>query len=374
MTEFGHALAKPADEVFRPQPDGTIDPAGEAGWFLQRERERRSLSLPDVAAETGIHESHLGGIEHGDLTKLPSRIEALKMVGIYGQYLGFDPEPLIVHYTEFLPSPISPAQTNGGRTPPPLSSATIISFTHALRRAPLQRVGRTIGSCLAVVVTFSAAVWFLVPGTPGGEVAAAIDPLPTASMAPEAGLATPPAPEGNVPINETPLTDDQIQLSAATADAASGAEPELEQAPEQRSLAELITRTIADGDAQGSAAHEEGTKKSGLGAEEVAEGSKEASPGRVVGEANTAARIVLRATGAVLIRIEDSLGNVVVSHSLAAGDRYQVPSRDDLVVVAGDGGLVNVEIDGVRRGTLGMPGEIVVGRPLRISTLLAGQG
>ncbi len=91
-------------------------------------------------------------------------------------------------------------------------------------------------------------------------------------------------------------------------------------------------------------------------------------------KSNNTARIVLKATGAVLIRIEDSRGNVVVSHTLAAGDRYQVPSREDLVVVAGDGGLVNVEIDGVRRGTLGMPGEIVVGRPLKVSALLAGQG
>ena len=187
MTEFEHASARPADEVFRPQPDGTIDPAGEAGWFLQRERERRSLSLPDVAAETGIHESHLDGIEHGDLTKLPSRMEALKMVGIYGQYLGFDPEPLIVHYAEFLPRPIAPAQTITTRTPRPLSSATVISFTHALRRGPLQRASRTIGSCLAVVVVFSAAVWFLAREHPARELAAGIDPLPTASVAPEQG-------------------------------------------------------------------------------------------------------------------------------------------------------------------------------------------
>ena len=59
---------------------------------------------------------------------------------------------------------------------------------------------------------------------------------------------------------------------------------------------------------------------------------------------------------------------------LAAGDRYQVPSREDLVVVAGDGGLVNVEIDGVRRGTLGMPGEIVVGRPLKVSSTAGRPG
>ena len=98
------------------------------------------------------------------------------------------------------------------------------------------------------------------------------------------------------------------------------------------------------------------------------------SLGRTVGEENAGARIVLKATGPVLIRIEDSRGNVVVSHTLATGDRYQVPSREDLVVVAGDGGLVGVEIDGVAHGTLGTPGEIVVGRPLKVSSLMDGSG
>ena len=75
----------------------------------------------------------------------------------------------------------------------------------------------------------------------------------------------------------------------------------------------------------------------------------------------------------MLIRIEDSRGNVVVSHTMATGDRYQVPSREDLIVVAGDGGLIDVKIDGVGRGTLGTPGEIVVGRPLTVSKLMDGQ-
>ena len=223
MTEIVDAPAVFAEAAFRPQPDGSIDPAGEAGWFLQRERERRGLSLEDITAETGIHESHLDGIEHGDLTRLPSRMEALKMVGIYGQYLGFDPEPLIVHYAEFLPRPISPARTAGNPTPRPLSSATVISFSHVLRRhGAFQRMSRTIGSCLAVVVVFGAVMWLMIPGTPGEEVTVAIDPLPTASVAPEAEPDPAALREAQVAIVETPMSDDRDEPAPATEPEAAG--------------------------------------------------------------------------------------------------------------------------------------------------------
>lgn len=358
MTEIVPAPAESSEEPFRPQPDGSIDPAGEAGWFLQRERERRGLPLADITAETGIHESHLDAIEHGDLTRLPSRMEALKMVGIYGQYLGFDPEPLILHYAQFLPRPITAAKPPGSPTPRPLSSATVIPLSHVVRRGPLQRMSRTVGSCLAVVVAFGLAMWFLVPGTPGEQVTAAIDPLPTASVAPDDGLDAEQSLAAQVSIVETPLSDDQPLPAPEPGPAA-------RQAGEQDTLAALIVRTLGQDDL------EEGPGLDEAGLSFPTESARE---GRNVGEENSAARIVLKAKGPVLIRIEDARGNVVASHTLATGDFYQVPSRDDLVVVAGDGGLVGVEVDGVGRGTLGTPGEIVVGRPLTVPTFLGGQG
>ena len=54
---------------------------------------------------------------------------------------------------------------------------------------------------------------------------------------------------------------------------------------------------------------------------------------------------------------------------LMAGDRYRVPAREGLVVIARDGGVLAYEIDGKERGLLGTPGEILVGRPLDIATL-----
>ena len=78
---------------------------------------------------------------------------------------------------------------------------------------------------------------------------------------------------------------------------------------------------------------------------------------------------MLRAKAPVWVRIEDAQGNVVMTQMLMAGDSYRVPSREGLVVIARDGGLLSYEIDGKERGLLGTAGEILVGRPLDIATL-----
>jgi cytoskeleton protein RodZ len=80
-------------------------------------------------------------------------------------------------------------------------------------------------------------------------------------------------------------------------------------------------------------------------------------------------RLTLRAKGPVWVRIEDSAGNVVMTQMLMAGDTYQVPDREGLVVIARDGGLLAYLIDGKEKGILGPPGEILVGRPLDVKLL-----
>ena len=145
---------------------------------------------------------------------------------------------------------------------------------------------------------------------------------------------------------------------------------------DQGGLAALIARTLKDNDELPPPEPEHTALPilPDLPVEELQTRGEGEVHGRIVGEKNAAARIVLEARGPVLLRIEDSRGNVVGSHTMTTGDRYQVPSREDLVVVAGDGGLVGVVIDGVERGTLGSPGELVVGRPLTVATLLDGRG
>jgi cytoskeleton protein RodZ len=142
VVSLDHEREDPALEstpFLRPKPDGDLNPAGEAGWYLQRERERRGLSVEQVGEATGIHPYHVEAIEMGDLTRLPERLEALQMVGIYGEHMGFEPEPLVTHYARFLPRPaVAPGKAHPAN-PGPLSSAKILRL---LRSRPALRHGK----------------------------------------------------------------------------------------------------------------------------------------------------------------------------------------------------------------------------------------
>src|SRR5262245_31000960 len=157
---------------FRPKPDGELNPAGEAGWYLQREREKRGLSLDQISEATGIHPYHVEAIEVGDLTRLPQRLEALEMIGIYGEYMGFEPEPLVTHYAAFLPRPQDAQGTAHPANPGPLSSAKILKFgkmpPFRIKSVP-GGAGGVIGSCFAAILLFATASWVMQPVAPTGE-------------------------------------------------------------------------------------------------------------------------------------------------------------------------------------------------------------
>jgi cytoskeleton protein RodZ len=359
--------------VFRPKPDGDIDPAGEAGWFLQRERERRGETLAAAAERCDIHPHHLEGIEAGDLTRLPPRIEALRMIGAYGAYLGFDPQPLVLHYAQFLTKPMKHSPAARATAPKPLGSAMIISFPARCARALSSGSGGVVASLLVAVGLFGAAIWALPqlggpdgvagPGAPGeiDLLAAPQDNRPVADIA-TADIATDLAadtgaetaaffermaetPVGSiVTVAESPLNDTADDETArADADRAAHGLP---------GLGDFISSKL-------SAVDETAPPAPALGGP---------GAGRIYGSENADARLVLKAKAPVWVRIEDQQGNVVLTQTLLTGDSYRVPNRSDLVIIARDGGLLTVALDGVEKGNLGAPGEILVGRPLAVET------
>jgi cytoskeleton protein RodZ len=330
--------------VFRAKPDGTIDPAGEAGWFLQRERERQGLSLESAAAVLGIHESHLKGIESGDLTRLPSRQEALAMIACYGGHLGFEPQPLIQHYARVLPRPVPIQRIAGHRPPRPLSSAKIVPFSKALKLAMSTRGLSIVSSIGGLALLMGVFVAVLSPDEQ--QIVTGIDPLPTAT------LDSKPDDNSAVRIKELPMTED---VSAAETE-----KPEPTDAFEGGldDLGPFIRQQI------GEQAEESEVPAKAQTNHKTDEPKREPLSGR----------IVLKALGPVWFRVEDARGNVIVSQTMHKGESYAVPDREDLVIIARDGGMIGYEIDGTDHGRLGTPGEIVVGRPLTVSKLLNTRG
>ena len=342
----------------RSKPDGDLNPAAEAGWYLQREREKRSETLESIGEAIGIHPFHLEAIELGDLTRLPVRLEALQMIGVYAQHLGFDPEPLVMHYAQFLPKPPVAPPANHPANPAPLSSAKVIRFGRlpALPKFTLHSfpggTGGIIASSLAAILLFAGTSYMLQPGpdmTQSDQVADEMEyPMPPGMSV------TQPA---DVAVTEEPMPDTE--------------QPGLTPAPEQTAGVGLdgLTAFLEQNPSVA------GQKPSTAPPQVTASIDKpaEAQDGRIFGEDTGKSRLVLRAKGSVVVRIEDTKGNVVMTQVLRAGDRYRVPARDGLVAIARDGGLIAYEIDGKERGVLGPAGKILVGRSLDIKSL-AGEG
>ena len=354
------AEAGAPEAMHPPKPDGDEDPLGEAGWYLEHERVSHGLSLDEAGEATGIHPYHLEAIELGAVTHLPERHETLQMIGIYAQYLGFDPEPLVAHYAALLPPPPLAAEVRHPANPAPFSSAKVLAFGR-LPKLPRFSVkslpkGGLVASLAGALLVAVAAGYLLMPGSqtakPDAEVAATApseaDPMPTASTGPEAA---------DVAVTDSPMPADE----AAAANTAKAGENDLEGTGLDGITALIEKNVINDGSkAKGKA------KASG---EIAAAGDVPLTgEGRQFGSDNGESRLTLKAKAPVWVRIEDSHGNVVMTQMLMKGDTYRVPNRDGLVVIARDGGLLVYLIDGKEKGILGTPGEILVGRSLDIKT------
>lgn len=346
----------------RDKPDGEADPLGEAGWYLEHERLMRGLTLEDAAEGCGIHPYHLEAIELGDMTCLPERAEALGMIGAYSEFLGFDPEPLVQHYAQYLPVPPLAAEVRHPANPAPLSSAKILAFGRfarmpkfSLRRVP-GGAGGLVAGLAGAVLLFGAAAWLLMPAgdkapAPALDLTATqypapppppgADPMPTASTGSE---------DADVSVADAPMPPDETQ-PASTAQAG---ENDLE-GTGLDGITALIEKNVP-----------QSAKMAALPAS--ANDGTPTGEGREFGTANAESRLTLKAKAPVWVRIEDSQGNVVMTQMLMKGDTYRVPNRDGLVVIARDGGLLVYVIDGKEKGILGTPGEILVGRSLDIKS------
>jgi cytoskeleton protein RodZ len=368
-----HDPALDSTPFFRPKPDGDLNPAGEAGWYLQREREKQGLSVDQISEATGIHALHVEAIEMGDLTRLPTRLEALELIGIYGEFMGFEPEPLVAHYAAFLPRPPTAQGRGHPADPAPLSSAKILKFG---KMPPFPRfsiksfpggAGGIIGSCFAAVLLFASASWVMqpVPAIHTGDETAqsdtivpdqAGDPMPTASTGQS---------DTGVAVREEPMPEETPEAKVEDETPASGQEPR----DEEGSLSG-IGAFIEDGyqpsepGAQPKPAVPLPQAKKSTAGKSTAGKETAATPA-----AEPGSRLVLKAKAPVWVRIEDAQGNVVMTQMLRGGDTYSVPDRQGLVVIARDGGLLSYIIDGKERGVLGIPGQILVGQPLDIATL-----
>ncbi len=94
-------------ELKIPLTSKETQPLGEIGTTLKTQRERLGYTLSNVENQIFIPERYLTAIENGSLEELPSTVQGRGMVKNYAQFLGLDPEPLLLNYAEVLQSRLS---------------------------------------------------------------------------------------------------------------------------------------------------------------------------------------------------------------------------------------------------------------------------
>jgi cytoskeleton protein RodZ len=81
-------------------------------------------------------------------------------------------------------------------------------------------------------------------------------------------------------------------------------------------------------------------------------------PGRVYGQLNRNARVVLRVKQTTRVLVQGQDGTTFINRTLNAGDSYMVPDQVGLTLTTADAGAIEVELDGVAMGTAGRKGQI----------------
>jgi cytoskeleton protein RodZ len=81
-------------------------------------------------------------------------------------------------------------------------------------------------------------------------------------------------------------------------------------------------------------------------------------PGKVYGQLNKNARVVLRMKQATRVLIQGADGTTYINRTLNAGDTYMVPDMVGLSLTTANAGAVEIDLDGVAMGVAGHNGDV----------------
>ncbi len=142
------------------------EPEIDFGTFLRTARERRGMSLQQVAATTKISARVLGALEQNDPSKLPGGIFARAFVRAYAREVGLDQEATVARFVAEFPDSAS-----GEESPSAAKGDDAESFESGRRVAMtvLQLAGISVLVVIAILVYLKTRPGPAVPAEPPPE-------------------------------------------------------------------------------------------------------------------------------------------------------------------------------------------------------------
>lgn len=89
-----------AEEIETKHNPKDQEPALSLGKYLQRERQKKQLSIKEISQATKIPEEALKALEEGNKKQLPVTVFTKGFVKIYGQYLGLNQDDVLDRFQE----------------------------------------------------------------------------------------------------------------------------------------------------------------------------------------------------------------------------------------------------------------------------------
>lgn len=368
----------------------TSSPAAEGGLqtvgaTLRSRREERGEDLRYVSQILRIRYPYLKALEDGLIDDLPGPTYAVGFVRTYADHLDLNAEALVARFKEEVKD---------------LNSRTDLHFPAPLPEGKIPSGAVLLVAVLLAGLVYGAWIYFsskdqqvaeIVPQLPSriseiikGKPSDVANETPTESVTSSATGATPNTPENpaetppsqvsKAPADESPPKPEAAQptepaspppVTAVTPEA-TPAEPATEPADQPTADAAPPAPPSSD---------ESATPTAPIGAEpgqqiaalptppsedtETAESADALSGGRIYGNENADARIIVQALSDSWVEIRDSeSAELLLTRVLFKGDSYQVPNRSGLTLLTGNAGGLRITVDGAPVPTIGPPGAV----------------
>ena len=278
-------------------------PLETVGQDLRAARLRRGDDLATASKALKIRKDHLEALEEDRFDSLPGRTYAIGFVRSYADYLGLDPVEAVERFKREI----------AGRDDGP--RVTAFHENDDERRLPHGWV--VIAVVVLALVIYGA---YRLARSADSLLSEPVAPVPARMASPEQPA---PAPETGGPsgAGQAGLLTPPISANLIGPSGTEGATASLPSAP--------------------------------LSSQEAAPVDEPPPQGRVYGEQNSDARVVLVAVRPTRVLVEDGSGVIYINRTLATGDSYRVPDHVGLKLTTPDAGAVEVELDGQKMGSAG---------------------
>jgi cytoskeleton protein RodZ len=190
------------------------------GAYLRQERERKNISLDDVAKVTRISLQYLEALERDEFQTLPASVFARGFLRTYAAHIGLDPEEVLDLYEAQTDSLLTPEKTEVA--PPPKSLEPLVKYILTL-----------VILALGVGVAFF--FFFKETTVPPSS---SLPPSPEISLSPTPPSKTPPAEASRSRKKESPkvLEDRKAEKSLEKLPGGASAASEAEKKKEKRQV------------------------------------------------------------------------------------------------------------------------------------------